>query len=55
MKKEIKEFDYIGGEGSLTKQEEIALTKYFAEKKNKLSKGITKKSSSKKSNSPLTT
>ncbi len=42
MKKQINEPDYIGGQGSLTKEEEIALSKFFAENKNKPSKGITK-------------
>lgn len=55
MKKQINEPDYIGGQGSLTKEEEIALTKYFAEKKNKLSKRIPKKSSPRQKNRPLTT
>ena len=38
MKKTVKEFDSIGGQGSLTKEEEIALSQYFAKKKN-----VTKK------------
>lgn len=32
MKKQLIEPDYIGGQGSLTKEEEMALSKYFAKK-----------------------
>jgi hypothetical protein len=32
MKKQITEPDFIGGQGSLTKEEEMALSKYFAKK-----------------------
>ncbi len=35
MKKQINEPDFIGGCGSLTKDEEIALSIYFAKKNNK--------------------
>ncbi|WP_316847590.1 hypothetical protein [Pedobacter psychrodurus] len=35
MKKQTIEPDFIGGQGALTKEEEIALTKYFANKKSK--------------------
>ena len=35
MKKQINEPDFIGGQGSLTKEEEIALSQYFSKKKNK--------------------
>jgi hypothetical protein len=38
MKKQIIEPDIIGGQGSLTKDEEIALSKYFAKKGNKVIK-----------------
>jgi hypothetical protein len=38
MKKKINEPDYIGGQGALTKEEELALSKFFAKKKNKNSK-----------------
>ena len=31
----MNEPDFIGGQGSLTKAEEIALSQYFAKKKNK--------------------
>ncbi len=55
MKKQIKETDYIGGQGSLTKEEELALAKYFNEKKNKLSEPITKKPGSTKKKKPLAT
>ncbi len=41
MKKQINEPDYIGGHGALTKEEEEALTKYFADKKAKGSKRKT--------------
>jgi hypothetical protein len=33
MKKQLSESDFIGGEGSLTKEEEFALAQYFAKKK----------------------
>lgn len=55
MKKQIKETDYIGGQGSLTKEEELALAKYFAEKKMKQSEQINKKARSTKKKKPLTT
>ena len=32
MKKQINEPDCIGGQGPLTKEEEVALSKYFAKK-----------------------
>ena len=35
MKKQINEPDYIGGQGPLTKEEEIALSQHFAKKKSK--------------------
>jgi hypothetical protein len=38
MKKQINEPDFIGGQGVLTKEEEIALSQYFARKKKKESK-----------------
>jgi hypothetical protein len=38
MKKQINEPDFIGGQGSLTKEEELALSQYFAKKKNKKNK-----------------
>jgi hypothetical protein len=38
MKKQINEPDFIGGQGSLTKGEELALSKYFAKKKAKVNK-----------------
>ncbi len=41
--KQIKEPEFIGGEGALTKKEEIALSKYFAKMKNKESKPSDKK------------
>lgn len=41
MKKQINEPDYIGGQGSLTKEEEEALTKHFANKKAKTTKRKT--------------
>jgi hypothetical protein len=31
-RKQITEQDFIGGQGSLTKEEEMALSKYFAKK-----------------------
>ncbi|WP_190277396.1 hypothetical protein [Taibaiella lutea] len=38
MKKQISETDFIGGLGALTKEEEAALSEYFAKKKNKQTK-----------------
>lgn len=38
MKKQINEPDFIGGQGPLTKEEEVALSQYFAKKKNKQNK-----------------
>ena len=38
MKKQINEPDFIGGQGPLTKEGEIALSQYFAKKKHKESK-----------------
>ena len=35
MKKKINEPDFIGGQGPLTKKEELALSQYFARKKSK--------------------
>jgi len=54
MKKQLIESDYIGGQGSLTNEEELALRKYFTEKKKKLSTSITKKPSATKRKRPLT-
>ena len=34
MKKKIIETDFIGGQGSLTEKEELALKEFFAKKKN---------------------
>ena len=48
MKKLILEPDFIGGQGKLTKEEESALTKYFADKKAKLKENIVTKQSTKK-------
>jgi hypothetical protein len=51
MKKLITEPDFTGGQGSLTKEEELALSKYFAKK----GKAVVKKEiltyTKKKSNS----
>jgi hypothetical protein len=49
MKKQTLELDFIGGQGSLTKEEEIALSKFFAKKNSKLNKKIELTSSEKKS------
>lgn len=38
MKKKINEPDFIGGQDPLTKEEELALSQYFARKKNKKNK-----------------
>jgi len=35
MKKQVIDLDFIGGLGSLTEEEAMALAKYFAEKKKK--------------------
>ena len=40
MNKQIKEPDFIGGQGSLTKEEESELAKYFADKKSKTKKEV---------------
>ncbi|MDC8000055.1 hypothetical protein POV26_03330 [Aequorivita todarodis] len=54
MKKKIKEPDFIGGQGPLTKEEEMELQKYFTEKKMKLSERKTKKANSTKKKRPST-
>ena len=38
MKKQINEPDFFGGQGVLTKEEEVALSQYFAKKKKKENK-----------------
>lgn len=38
MKKKINEPDFIGGQGPLTKEEELALSQYFSKKKSKKAK-----------------
>ena len=43
MKAQIIETDYIGGQGSLTKEEELALKKYFSNKKTEITRRISKK------------
>ena len=56
MKKKIDDPGYIGGQGPLTKEEEIALSKYFAERKAKLENERIKKedrSSKKKHTEPV--
>ncbi len=56
MKKKIDDPGYIGGQGPLTKEEEIALSKYFAEKKAKLENAKIKKeerTSKKKQSEPV--
>ena len=49
MKKNIIETDIIGGQGSLTKKEELALKEYFAKKKKRISERKTNKRAEKKS------
>lgn len=49
MKKDIIETDIIGGQGSLTKKEELALKEYFAKKKKLISERRTNKRTEKKS------
>lgn len=48
MKKQLLEPDFIGGQGKLTKEEESALTKYFADNKAKLKENNATKKSTKK-------
>ena len=48
MKKQIAEPDFIGGEGDLTKEEESALAKYFADRKLKTTSKIKIEQTSKK-------
>ena len=48
MKKEIVETDIIGGQGSLTEKEELALREFFAKKKESISKRRAKKRPEKK-------
>ena len=48
MKKLILEPDFVGGQGKLTKEEESALTNYFAEKKAKTKRNVETKQSTKK-------
>ena len=50
MKKKINEPDFIGGQGPLTKEEELTLSKYFSNKKNKKSKSSNLTSGKSKSN-----
>ncbi|MFS4418124.1 hypothetical protein [Maribacter sp. 2307ULW6-5] len=49
MKNKIIETDFIGGQGSLTEKEELALKHYFAKKKKSIAKRGTKKRTEKKS------
>ena len=49
MKKNITETDFIGGQGSLTEKEELALKEYFAKKKKRISERRAKKRTEKKS------
>lgn len=49
MKKDIIETDIIGGQGSLTNKEELALKEYFANKKERTSERRTNKRAEKKS------
>ena len=52
MKKNTSEPDYIGGEGSLTKEEELALAQYFSKKKDKKEKSMPSKSGKAKQPAP---
>ncbi len=38
MKKQLGEPDFIGGQGSLTEEETVALSQYFAKKKDRENK-----------------
>ena len=40
MKKQLSEPDFIGGQGSLTNEEEVALAQHFAKKKAKTGKKV---------------
>jgi len=48
MKNRITETDFIGGQGSLTEKEELALKEYFAEKKKRNAERRTKRRTEKK-------
>ena len=54
MKDKTTETDFIGGQGSLSEKEELALKEYFAKKKKRIAERRTKKRTEKKS-SDLTT
>lgn len=54
MKNKITETDFIGGQGSLTEKEELALKEYFAKKKKRIAERRAKKRIEKES-SNLTT
>ena len=49
MKKQINEPDFIGGQGALTKEEEVALSIFFSKKDNKIIKNRMTSSPKKKS------
>lgn len=55
MNKQIKELDFIGEQGNLTKEKENALAKYFAEKRSKPSRKMGIQQVSKKRKTPHTT
>jgi hypothetical protein len=44
MKKQLSEPDFIGGQGSLTEEETVALSQYFAKKKDRENKRTDVKS-----------
>jgi hypothetical protein len=52
MKKQINEPDFIGGQGALTKEEEVALSAFFS-KKNKINKHEIKRVPRKKKTGQL--
>lgn len=52
MKKQITEPDFIGGQGSLTKEETAALSQYFAQKKEKENKPQRKLVKAKSTDAP---
>ena len=53
MNKHVNEPDFIGGQGSLTKEEELALSTYFSRKKKREEKPAKATSLKKKSTASL--
>lgn len=53
MKIKISEPDFIGGQGTLTKEEELMLSQYFARKKAKEKKAVKHPSTKSKSSNKV--